>query len=205
MARWDQKGYEEAGSPKINPKEKKGFDTEYAEMAGKLVAAGANQKDLAFVFGTSEGVIREWKRDHKEFKNAINRGKELTLARLIGAGIQSAEGTTVETITVTEKHTVLEDGTIGGLTPGTVVDVKKETKNLPPNEKMIQFLASTLSRQLKIDDWVSKQFTETKVSGEVKHKIDASMVAKQIAAQAGNLTKYVDSTVVQDIIEGEIE
>jgi len=204
MARWDQQGYEEAGSPRVNPKEKKPFSTEYSAMAEKLVASGANQKDLAFVFGTSQDVIREWKRDHPEFKNAVKRGKEITLSRLIGAGIKAAEGATVTTTTYTGTGIVGENGMVEELIPGTEVDVKKEVKEIPPNDKLIQFLANTLSRQLGKEDWVSKQFSETKVSGEVQHKIDASSVQKQIEEQSARLIKHVDSNVIDaEVIDNQ--
>lgn len=196
MARWDREGYEAAGSPRVNPKEKRAYSESYVPLTERLVAAGANQKDLAFVFDTSQNVIREWKRKHPEFKNAIKRGKEVTLSRLIGAGIRSAEGMTITNTITTSQGVVQDDGTVQDLTPGSSVEVRKEVKEIPPNDKILQFLANTLSRQLGKDDWVSKQFSETKVSGEVQHKIDASSVQKQIEEQSARLLKHVDCEVI---------
>lgn len=202
--RWNKEEYEAQGSPRVNPKVKKAFDPEFVEMALRFVAAGGTEKEFAFIIGTNQDVLREWKKDHPEFKHAVKKAKQLTVARLIGAGIKAAEGYAITDTTVTEQHNVNEDGTIGGLVPGSKVEVKKFNKTIPPDNKLIQFLASAMSRQLGTDDWISKQFTETKVSGQVSHVIDATAIAKQIEAQAGNLRKQVDSTVVQEVIEGEV-
>ena len=204
MARWDKEKYIAEGSPRVNPKRAKAFNTEYVEMAEKFIAAGGTEKDFCFIIGTNQDVLRTWKKDHPEIKYAIEKGKQLTLSRLIGSGIKAAEGTVITDTTVTEAHTVNEDGTIGGLVPGSKIEVKKFTKTVPPDARLIQFLASALSRQLGTEDWVSRQFTETKVSGEVKHSIDAASVAKQIEAQAGRLVKKVESRVVQNVIDGEV-
>ena len=194
-ARWTKEEYIAAGSPRVNPHEKKEYLPEYCEIAQNLSASGANQKDLAFHFGTSQDVIREWKKTYPEFKNAINRGKEVILQRLIGAGIRSAEGMTVTTITTTGKGVVSADGTVKELIPGTVVDVKKEVKQIPPNDKSLQFLANTISRQLGSDAWITKNFSETKISGEVKHKLDSSAIQQQIESQSAQLLKAVDAEV----------
>lgn len=197
----DSKDFEEQGSPRINPHYAKEFTTEHAQMAEKLVASGCNAGDLAFIFGTSEDNIKKWKRENPEFKQAIERGKEITLARLIGAGIKSAEGQTVKTTTIIGKGIILADGTVRDLIPGTQVDVKTEIKELPVNDRLIQFLANTLSRQLGKDDWVTKNLSETKVTGEVNHKLDASEIMKQIELQGGRLIKQVES---HEVVEGEI-
>lgn len=199
MARWeDKEAWEKDGKPRINPDHALEFTTEYAQMAEKLVASGATLADLAFVFGTSEWNLKNnWKKKYPEFQQAIDRGKQVTLQRLIGSGIRSAEGQTVTTTTITGKRIVLADGTIKDWVPGQTVDVKTEIKELPPNDKMIMFLANTLSRQLGNEDWITKNFSETKVSGEVKHKLDASEIQKQIEAQGARLIKPVESHVVE--------
>ena len=125
------------------------------------------------------------------------------MSRLISAGIKAAEGSTVETTTISSKGVVMPDGSIRDI-PGQTVDIKKEVKQIPPNDKLIQFLANTLSRQLGKDDWVTKNFSETKVTGEVQHKIDASAIQKQIEEQFGSPTKYVESRVVQESIPGDV-
>lgn len=202
MARWENKEqYEADGSPRLNPHEALQFTTEHAQMAEKLVASGCNLPDLAFIFGTSEWNLKKWKKEHPEFKHAIDRGKQVTLQRLIGAGIKAAEGQTIKTTTITGKGIILADGTVRDLIPGTQVDIKTEIKELPINEKMVQFLANTLSRQLGTEDWVTKNFSETKVSGEVKHKLDASEIQRQIEAQGGRLMKHVESNVIDNECE----
>ena len=199
--RWTKEQYEEQGAPRINPVVKKAFSPEYVDMALKFVGAGGTEKDFAFVIGTNQDVLREWKKDHPEFKHAIKKAKKLTQSRLIGAGIRAAEGYVINDTTVTEQHEVLADGTIGGLVPGSKVEVKKFTKTIPPDNKLLQFIVSAISRQLGNDDWLNKQFTETKVSGQVDHVIDATAIAKQIEAQAGGLTKKISSNVIDAEIQ----
>jgi len=201
LARWTQQQYEDQGSPRVNPHHAKAFDVEYVEFAERFTAAGGTEKELAFILGTNKLNFQTWKKENPDFKTALKKGKQLTLSRLIGAGIQAAQGTVINDTTVTEQHTVLEDGTIGGLVPGSKVEVKKFTKTIPPDNKLIQFLASALSRQLGTDDWISKQFTETKVSGKVEHVIDSAAIQKQIETQAGNLTKKISC----DVIDSEVQ
>ncbi len=201
LARWDQESYEAEGSPRVNPQYAKAFSTDYVEFAERFTASGGTEKELAFILGTNKLNFQKWKKENPDFKTALKKGKQLTLSRLIGAGIQAAQGTVINDTTVTEQHVVLEDGTIGGLVPGSKVEVKKFTKTIPPDNKLIQFLASALSRQLGTDDWISKQFTETKVSGKVDHVIDATAIAKQIEAQAGNLTKKISSNIIENEVQ----
>lgn len=198
MARWTQKEYEKQGSPRVNPHKALEFSTEFAKIASNLVACGANYTDIAFILGTSEDNLKKWKREEPEFQEALERGKEITLGRLIGAAIQAAEGEILEETVITGKAVVQPDGTIKDLMPGQSVDVKTTRKKLPKNDRLIQFLANTLSRQLGKDDWVTKNLSETKVSGEVIHKLDSAAIKKQIEDQSAGLTKKITSEVVNE-------
>jgi predicted transcriptional regulator len=195
---WTKEKYEEEGSPHINPHKALEFSSDFARIASNLVACGANYSDIAFVLGTTEGNLKKWKKEQPEFQEALERGKEITLGRLIGAAIKAAEGDSVEETVITGKAIVQSDGTILDLKPGEEVDVRKTIKKLPPNDRLIQFLANTLSRQLGKDDWVTKNLSETKVSGEVVHKIDSEAVKKQIEAQSVGLTKKISCEVIEN-------
>jgi len=198
MARWDKEQYEEAGSPRVNPIVAKEYDPSFVDITARLVASGATEKEVAFILGTSRDNIRAWKRDYPEFKNALLRGKEAILQRVIGAGIKAAEGGWKANTTITGKQVVLADGTLKDWVPGQTVDVKVENKYIPPNHNILMFLANTISKQLGSDDWISKNMSETKVTGEVVHKLDATAIQKQIEEQGAKLIKHVDSEIIEN-------
>lgn len=201
----NKKDYKKQGAERINPEMAKPYNVEYAELAQRLVATGANQADLAFLLGTSETNLKNWKRQYPEFKRAINKGKELTLSYLIGKGIKSAAGFTY-TDRIVEKTGRIDES--GNLVEDEEqrVKIKEITKTQPPNEKLLMFLASALDRQLNQDNWRNRQFIEAKSEKTVKFQIDATSVAEQIDKLSGGLRKYVTShELPQEMLEANFE
>ena len=68
------------------------YKKEYAEQAYKYCLLGADDVKLASLFEVSEATIYNWKRDHKEFLEAINDGKYRADAEIAQALYHRAKG-----------------------------------------------------------------------------------------------------------------
>ena len=197
MARYkDKEGWEAAGSPRVNPEVAVPFEAKYAEIAERMVAAGANLGDLAFYFGTTKNNLQDWKKENPEFKRAVQKGKSITKAYLIGRAIKSAAGFEYTDRKVITKQKVLDDGSLE-LIPGTTVTVEETHKTHLPNERLAMYLISALDRQEGKDDWVAKQFVEKKVDHTHVHKLDAAAVEAQIDRLAGGHVKAIESEIIE--------
>ncbi len=64
----------------------------YIKQAHKLCLLGATDKDLADFFGVSEQTINNWKKNHPEFLESINRGKLIMDARVAESLYKLATG-----------------------------------------------------------------------------------------------------------------
>lgn len=51
------------------------YQPEVAEQAYKLCLLGATDKEMADFFGVAESTFHLWKKEHKEFSEALKRGK----------------------------------------------------------------------------------------------------------------------------------
>ena len=58
------------------------FREEYIKQAYRLCLLGAVDKDLADFFGVTEQAINNWKKNHPEFFESINRGKLIMDAKV---------------------------------------------------------------------------------------------------------------------------
>jgi hypothetical protein len=202
--RWkNTEEWKKDGSPRINPKKAKTFNREYVEIAEKAVAAGATIADLAYLFGTSKHQINQWKRENPDFKRAVNRGRQLTQAYLIGKGIKAAGGYEYTDQTIERRCKLNENGELEEIPDGTVI-VKEMKKHVPPDSKLLIFMVSALDRQLGNEDWQAKNVIESKVDITNTHKLDAGALSEQIDRLSGKLTKYVESHEVNPILEAEV-
>ena len=61
------------------------YKAEFAEQAYKYCLLGADDKKLAYLFEVSESTINQWKKDHKDFSEAIKRVKKLPMLKLLQA------------------------------------------------------------------------------------------------------------------------
>ena len=69
-----------------------GFRAEYSSQAGKLCEMGFIEADLAYFFEVDENTIREWKRDHPEFRSSIEIGKDVAVGMVEYATFKRAIG-----------------------------------------------------------------------------------------------------------------
>ena len=73
----------------------------YAEQVQSLILLGAEkQKEIAEFFGVSEPTISGWKRDHPEFKRAIEQGKLMMGVEIVGVARKMAAGKYTHTNTM---------------------------------------------------------------------------------------------------------
>lgn len=68
------------------------YKKEYAEQAFKLCLLGADNKRLANFFSVGETTIIDWSNNHKEFSEAIKRGKEEADAEIAHSLYHRAKG-----------------------------------------------------------------------------------------------------------------
>src|SRR4030042_5979630 len=124
------------------------FNSNFIDVAQKLAASGATDTDIAFLLGTSKRGLRSWKKENPDFKKALNRGRELSLAYLIAQGIRAAAGYDY-TETTTKEKKVLSDGAIVDLPVETVT----RHRHQPTDAKLLMFLVAALDRQLGGSNW----------------------------------------------------
>lgn len=180
MSRWV--GHEEwvnKGAIRINPKRNKPYLPEYAGIAENATASGMNWRDLAFTFGISVDNLKHWKVTEPDFKNALLKGKERVRAKLLRRGMEAAMGYTYEESEVISKGVMGENGE-PKFVEGMPVRVRRVTKHVAPDNRLLMFLVSAIDRQLGKDDWLARQFVESKITKTETRKIDVSEISKQI-------------------------
>lgn len=182
----DKQDYQEQGSKRINPKKAKPYSTDFPQMAERLSASGATEMDIAYILGTSTYNLRKWKKDHYDFRKAINRGKQLTRAHLIAKGIKAAGG--YDYLEEKQECKVDDDGK-----PVGEIKITKTKKHQAADGRLLMFMLSALDRQLGGDGWVAKQFVESKTEKNVNIKvIDGQKIAEQFDKLSGKWGKAID-------------
>lgn len=186
----DSEDWVKQGSKRVNPVKAKPYNTEFAEVAEHLSATGATEMDIAYILGTTVYGLKQWKRKHPEFAKSLNRGKQLTRAYLIAKGIKAAAG--FNYIEEKRDYKVDKDGNqIGD------VKISVSKKSQAPDGKLLMFMIAALDRQLGGDNWVSKQFIESKSEKNVNVRvIDGKKIAEQFDKLSGKWSKAIDGEVV---------
>lgn len=134
------------------------YKPEYVEQAEKLCKMGATDQQLADFFKVSIKTIELWKRTHKEFIEALKRGKELADATVAESLYHRAIGYSHEA----DELKVVSVGNNGG----SVVETHRVTKIYPPETLACIFWLK--NRQPKL--WRDKQEVEAKtVNSTVVH------------------------------------
>jgi hypothetical protein len=90
-------------SPSISPTEVVRYvrwQPEFAEQAGKLVALGATQEEMADFFECSISTIRSWSVTVPEFSRALAAGRDAFTDRVVRSLAQRAIGYTFDTVKV---------------------------------------------------------------------------------------------------------
>ena len=101
------------------------YHKDYIKQAYKLCLLGAIDKDLANFFGVTEQTINNWKKNHPEFFESINRGKLIMDAKVAESLYKLAIGYSHPAVHVTNCR--------GKIT------ITETTKHYPPNIKACIF------------------------------------------------------------------
>jgi len=83
------------------------YKKEYAELAYNYCLLGATDEQLAEFLGTGETTINKWKKDYKEFREALKKGKVEADAKVARSLYNRALGYSF----TEEKTTSSEEGT----------------------------------------------------------------------------------------------
>lgn len=170
-----------------NPKKAKAYNTEYAELALRLSASGANEADIAYLLGTNTTNLRKWKSENEDFAKALNRGAKLTRAYLVSKGIKAAAG--YDYIETRTKNGTDREG-------NPTEEITKTTKHVQPNGSLLMFLLGCLDRRLGEDNWIARQYVQSNEERNITVKvIDGNKIADQIEKLGGKWK--------QDIIDSE--
>lgn len=112
----------------------RGYNTRYATIAQGLAMQGYNQSRIAEFFGVSPSTITAWGKKHKEFRAALDSGKEMAAAELAGTAFRLATGNYVH-----EERKLEFDKAKGKFVE------RVSRSNLPPSEAMLKFLLPKVS------------------------------------------------------------
>jgi hypothetical protein len=88
---------EEGEKPESNAGRPTKYKEEYNQQAFKLCLLRATDKDLADFFEVNVDTIHEWKKQHPEFSDSINEGKEQADMEIVNKLFHRANGMTVRT------------------------------------------------------------------------------------------------------------
>lgn len=167
------------------------YDPEFCKYAAILTAAGATQKKLAQVFNVSIDTLRKWKREHKEFKDALLKGKEEVRNFLLSKGLDMAVG--YDYVEKCEKPVRVknEDGTFSYENHPYYY-----TKHQSGDSKLWMILIDRIERLLGSEDWRPENKLQLETTIKTPAKLEAAQ-KEQIALLAGKLTKFVESKEVK--------
>lgn len=155
------------------------YKREFSELAGRLVAAGFEEKDLGYVFGCAKETIKSWKKRYPEFKDSCSEGKRREKKKLVAKALLSAVGydyTTCKTRTIKDA-----DGNV------TKVEETKFNNHQAANDRLLVFLLCNIDHQLGDSEWVSKQKLEIEQNKNVTLNITGEIASDQIRKLAGKL------------------
>jgi len=154
------------------------YKPDMAKIAGRLVAAGFEEKDLGYVFGCSKHTIHTWKKRYPEFKDACSEGKRREKKKLVAQALLSAIGydyNTCKTKTIRDKE-------------GNVIksEVTSFDNHQPSNDRLLVFLLCNIDNQLGDNEWHSKQKLEIEQKN-INVTITGEIASEQIQKLAGKL------------------
>lgn len=177
--------------PPHEPKKRRAkvYDPKFAELAGRLVAAGFEEKDLGYVFGCAKETIKSWKKRYPEFKDSCSEGKRREKKKLVAKALLSAVGydyTTCKTRTIKDA-----EGNV------TKVEETKFDNHQAANDRLLVFLLCNIDHQLGDNDWVSKQKLEIEQNKNVTLNITGEIASDQIRKIAGKLLKESPRKIVE--------
>jgi len=158
------------------------YKPENAEIAGRLVAAGFTEDDLAYTFNVKKRAVKTWKNSFPAFKAACIGGKQREKRKLVAKSLLAAVGYDYKT-SKTKTHMDAE---------GNVVKIERTDfkSHQPPNHNLLMFLLCNMSHQLgdtEDEKWQSKQKMEIEQNKNVNIQITGEVATEQIRKLAGRL------------------
>jgi len=140
------------------------YKIEYEEQAYKLCLLGATDKDMSDFFGVTESTLNLWKLEHKEFSEALKRGKieadSVVAQKLYHRAIGYEHP---EIITASYQ--------------GEITDIKTVTKHYAPDPTAAIFwLKNRQPRQWRDKQEVESTNTNLNLNTEVSGETDADRI-----------------------------
>ena len=181
--------------PKIKKKIRHYFDWEYAEIAVRMKAASLPEAFIAWaLFEGDRSTLRMWRKQHPEFKKAMDEAKDVQKAMLLYKGLRAAAGYRYE-----EEN---EKWVAAGTDEKGEVKYKLKEKSVfkkeqHPDAKLIQFFLAAADpefRHLYKRDNIGQGSVHIHITGEV--------VADQINKLAG---KYLALPIETKEVKNETD
>lgn len=138
------------------------YQKEYAEQVYKLCLLGATDERIADFFGVNVLTVHRWKKDHKEFCNALRLGKDEADAVVAQSLYRRATGYERKTVKLAQVD-------------GTFTDSKEVIEDVPPDTTACIFWLKNRQRA----NWRDKQDVELEVVGSIAERLKEAREARQ--------------------------
>jgi len=141
------------------------YNKDFCETAYKLCLLGATDKDLADFFKVEEKTINNWKKDHIEFLQSINNGKEIADMEVAQSLYRGAIDRTIpKQQAIKVKEIIYENGK--KVAEKERVEIVELEEVIPSDFRNAQFWL----RNRKSDKWRDKQDVDVTTNGESINK-----------------------------------
>jgi hypothetical protein len=162
------------------------YDPKFIKLVSRLVAAGHDATDIAFLIGVKKGTIEQWKHRYPVFRKAWDDGKKIAGSYLVATGLKLCEGYEISEETIKSSMNKLTE-------EWEETEKKVVKKHIAPNAALIQFFLTKLCPEVFGTEKADQQPQQTKV-------LD---VAQGIQQLAGKLTQFAGG--MQEPVEAEFE
>lgn len=135
------------------------YNPQFIKMVSRLVAAGHDAADIAFLIGVKKATIEQWKHRYPVFRKAWDEGKKIAGSYLIATGLKLCEGYEIEEETLKLAWNKIEEKWENS-------EKKIVKKYVQPNAALIQFFLSKLcpdvfGKSEDVEQLPRKQITST--------------------------------------------
>lgn len=149
------------------------FRPEYVKQGYELALLGLTDVEMARVWGVSEATIYNWKEDHFDFLEALQRGKDAADANVASRLYQRAMGYSHPAVKIFNDQ-------------GSPLEVEY-TEHYPPDTTACIFWLKNRQR----GKWRDRQDVEQTVNANVKAEVEATV---QVGGLADKLAKLAKKT-----------
>lgn len=136
------------------------YQKEYAEQAYKLCLLGATDERIADFFGVNVLTVHRWKKDHKEFCNALKAGKDEADAVVAQSLYRRATGYERKTVKLAQVD-------------GTFTDAREVIEEVAPDTTACIFWLKNRQRE----HWRDKTEHDVTVTGDIADQLKAAREA----------------------------